>query len=100
MSLLLNAETEESFPRPDSLATHDLERALVEMVEEIEIDWPESVPVERIKALRNSITFFAQWLYVVASRSDRSNTGMPTNWKRRLAKCFSEESRRLSRWSQ
>jgi hypothetical protein len=50
MSLLLNAEREESFPRPDSHATHDLDRALVEAAEEIEIDWPESLPVERIKA--------------------------------------------------
>ena len=50
MSLLLNAEREESFPGPDSLATHDLDRALVEAAEEIEIDWPESLPVERIKA--------------------------------------------------
>ena len=50
MSLLLNAEREGSFRRPDSLATHDLDRALVEAAEEIEIDWPESLPVEQIKA--------------------------------------------------
>jgi hypothetical protein len=36
--------------RPDSLVTHDLDRALVEAAEEIDIDWPESLPVERIKA--------------------------------------------------
>jgi hypothetical protein len=50
MSLLLNAEKEESFSRPDSFATYDLDRALVEAAEEMEIDWPESIPVERIKA--------------------------------------------------
>ena len=49
-SSLLNAEREESLPRPDPVATHDLDRALVEAAEEIEIDWPESLPVERIKA--------------------------------------------------
>ena len=50
MSLLLNVEKEESFPRPDSLAIYDLDRALVEAAEEIEFDWPEFLPVERIKA--------------------------------------------------
>lgn len=48
MSLLLDSEKENSFPRPDSLAQCDLDRAFVELVEEIEIDWPEFLPVERI----------------------------------------------------
>jgi len=50
MSSLLNAEKEDSFPRPDSPALYDLDRALVETAEEIEFDWPKFLPVERIKA--------------------------------------------------
>jgi hypothetical protein len=50
MSLQPNAEQEESFPRPDSLAIYDLDRALVEAAEEIEFDWPEFLPAGRIKA--------------------------------------------------
>jgi len=50
MSLLLNVEKEESFPRPDSLADYDLDRALVEAAEEMEFDWPEFLPAERIRA--------------------------------------------------
>jgi len=50
MSLLLNVEKEESFPRPELLANYDLDRTLVEAAEEIEFDWPEFLPAERIKA--------------------------------------------------
>ena len=48
MSLLLHSEKENSLPRPDSLTPCDLDMAFVELVDKIEIDWPEFLPVERI----------------------------------------------------
>jgi hypothetical protein len=57
MSLLLDSEKENSFPRPDSLALCHLDRALVEMVEEIEIDWPEFLPMERIRPGITEVAF-------------------------------------------
>ena len=50
MSLLLTAEKKDSLSRPHSPAPYDLDGALVEATEEIEFDWPELLPVERIKA--------------------------------------------------
>ena len=48
MSLQLDSEKENRFPGTDSLAPCDLDTAFVELVEKIEIDWPEFLPVERI----------------------------------------------------
>ena len=50
MSLLLNTEKKDSLSPPDSPASDDLDRALVKPAEEIEFDWPEFLPVERIRA--------------------------------------------------
>ena len=50
MSLLLNTEKKDSLSPPDSPASDDLDRVPVEAAEEIEFDWPEFLPVERIKA--------------------------------------------------
>lgn len=60
MSLPLNIEEKDSFPRTstgaeplngtDSRPSYDLDRALIETVEEMKFDWPECLPVERIKA--------------------------------------------------
>ena len=57
MSLLTDSEKENSFPGPDSLAPCHLDTALVEMAEEIEIDWPEFLPVERIRRGLTEIAF-------------------------------------------
>jgi hypothetical protein len=48
MSLLLDSEKENSFSGADSLAPCDSDTTFVELVEKIEIDWPEFLPVERI----------------------------------------------------
>jgi hypothetical protein len=48
MSLQLDSEKENRFPGTDSLAPCDLDTAFVELVEKIEIDWPEFPPVEHI----------------------------------------------------
>ena len=48
MSLQLDSEKENRFPGTDSLTPCDLDTAFVELVEKIEIDWPEFPPVERI----------------------------------------------------
>jgi hypothetical protein len=48
MSLLPNVEKRDL--RADSPAPYDLDRALVEAAEETRFDWPEFLPVERIKA--------------------------------------------------
>ena len=50
MRLLLDAVKKHSLSPPDSPAPYDLDRALVEAVEEIDFDWLEFLPVERIKA--------------------------------------------------
>jgi len=50
VSLLLIGEKKDSLSRPDSPAPYDLDGTLVEATEEIEFDWPEFLPVERIKA--------------------------------------------------
>ena len=50
MSLLLNSEKKDSLSPPHSLASDDLDRALVEAAQEIEFDWSEFLPAERIKA--------------------------------------------------
>lgn len=48
MSLLLDSEKENRFSDADSLAPCDSNTTLVELVEKIEIDWPEFLPVEHI----------------------------------------------------
>lgn len=48
MSLLPNVEKRDL--RVDSPAPYDLDRALVQAAEEMRLDWPEFLPVERIKA--------------------------------------------------
>ena len=48
----------------DSPTPYDLDRALVEPVEEMKFDWPEFLPVERIKA---GITEIALGLIVFAA---------------------------------
>ena len=48
MSLLLDSEKENRFSGTDSLAPCDLDTPFVELVDKIEIDWPEFLPVERI----------------------------------------------------
>jgi hypothetical protein len=48
MSLLLDSEKENRFSGADSLAPRDSDTAFIELVEKIEIDWPEFLPVERI----------------------------------------------------
>jgi hypothetical protein len=48
MSLLPNVEKRDL--RADSPAPYDLDRALVQAAEEMRFDWPEFLPVERIKA--------------------------------------------------
>ena len=48
--MLVNAKKKDSLPLADSPAPHDLERALAEAAEEMDFDWPEFLPVERIKA--------------------------------------------------
>jgi hypothetical protein len=50
MSSQGDVEKKDNFPPPDSPASYDLDRALVEAAEEIEFDWPEFLPMERIKA--------------------------------------------------
>ena len=50
MKLLLHAEKKDSLLRPDSPAPNDLDRALVEIAEEVQFDWPEFLPVGRIEA--------------------------------------------------
>ena len=49
MSMSVNAEKKDSLPQADSPAPHDLDRALAEAAEEMDFDWPEFLPVERIK---------------------------------------------------
>ena len=48
--MLVNSEKKEGLPLADSPAPHDLDRALAEAAEEMDFDWPEFLPVERIKA--------------------------------------------------
>jgi hypothetical protein len=48
MSLLLDSEKENRFSGADSISPCDSDTTLVELVEKIEIDWPEFLPVERI----------------------------------------------------
>jgi hypothetical protein len=50
VSLLLIVEKKDRLSPPDSPTPYDLDRVLVEAAEEIEFDWPEFLPVERIKA--------------------------------------------------
>jgi hypothetical protein len=57
MSLLLDSEKENSSPRPDSPVPYDLDSAFVDLVEKIEIDWPEFIPVECIRAGITKIAF-------------------------------------------
>jgi hypothetical protein len=46
-----------SLQEKDSLTPYDLDRALVEAVQEMKFDWPEFLPVDRIKAGIMEITF-------------------------------------------
>jgi hypothetical protein len=48
--MLVNAEKKESLLLADSPAPHDLDRALAEAAKEMDFDWPEFLPVKRIKA--------------------------------------------------
>ena len=48
--MLVNAEKKDSVSLADSPVPHDLERALAEAGEEMDFDWPEFLPGERIKA--------------------------------------------------
>ena len=48
--MLVNAEKKEGLSLADSPVPHDLDRALAEAAEEMDFDWPEFLPVERIKA--------------------------------------------------
>jgi hypothetical protein len=50
MNLLLKAEEKDSLPRSQSPAPHDLDRALAEVFEEVQFNWPDFLSVERIKA--------------------------------------------------
>ena len=48
--MLVSAGKKDSLSQADSPAPHDLDRALAEAAEEMDFDWPEFLPVERIKA--------------------------------------------------
>ena len=48
--MLVNAEKKDSLSPADSAAPNDLDRALAEAAEEMDFDWPEFLPMERIKA--------------------------------------------------
>ena len=48
--MLVNAEKKDRLSLADSSAPHDLERALAEAAEEMDFEWLEFLPVERIKA--------------------------------------------------
>ena len=50
MSWPLEAEKKDNLSRPDSPAPFDLDRAFAEAAAEIEFDWPEFLPVNRIKS--------------------------------------------------
>jgi hypothetical protein len=54
MNVQLGSENEDSFARPDSPKLCDL---LDELAEEIEVDWPEFLPVEHIAAGITKIAF-------------------------------------------
>ena len=50
MSSPADLEKKDNFPPADQPAWHDVDRALAEAAEEMDFDWPEFLPVERIKA--------------------------------------------------